>query len=141
MAKYCQHWKGSCYLSECHPNTSAAAAVVTSPDGDPHMFNPPEWVVPTGNHGGTAHYTLHTDRTLIVDAQTAIKDIPDSMYQAAVTYAINLHPPNSGRDTRLGDFWRIRPPVAVRQDISILKGIATSIYCDLHSDTRIDHTR
>ncbi|VFQ81614.1 unnamed protein product [Cuscuta campestris] len=147
MARYCQFWKDSTSLEDCSPNGSAAGAVRCCViDNHTSMFDIPAWTEQAGKHNSfvhgnrnqMGHYALLSYPTLMLNASTALQDIPETDIQAALTYAYNLYlDKTQRRDGVTGPFWTIRPLASGCNHFRTIQGIAALLTRVYHCDSRL----
>lgn len=146
MAKYCQFFRGSVPLSECHPTSSAAGAVKCTYAAATNINAPPAWHAQAGNHNQdfhghadqVSHYDLRNSATVVINAALSVEDVPDAHVFTATTYGINCYDPAQVAALRNGNFWLLAPDCAGRNNIEVLPGVLATIMREYHSDVRID---
>ncbi|XP_021758807.1 uncharacterized protein LOC110723747 [Chenopodium quinoa] len=136
MGKYCKFWRGSCPLSDCSPEGSAAGAVRLYAIRGSSIFKCAEWSPAQGEyniheHGNTnqfGHYILQHDATLSFNAANAFEDLPDLHAQADLTFHYNmLYKERNAKKLRKGPFWTIHPDTHTLRNISVYQAIPATL--------------
>jgi hypothetical protein len=146
MAKYCQFFNGSKPLSELNPVNSAAGAVKIRFIAGTDLFAHPAHTAEQGTHDshqhGNAnqvnHVTCVQAARAVLDADLAVRDVPDAHIFSATTFCLNAyHTAAQQNANRHGPFWNLGPNVKQARNVEILPGLYSTIMREYHSDTRI----
>ncbi|AZT88603.1 coat protein [Gaeumannomyces tritici partitivirus 1] len=147
MAKYCQFFEGSRPISELVPVNSAAGALklrISHPPSTIHtppVFNAAAGAGNNHQHGHAAqvnHYTCAHHARVVIDANLAVRDVPDAHTYSALTFCYNAYFSNASQAAcRAGPFWDLGPDTKSVRNAEILPGVFSTIMREYHSDTRI----
>jgi len=141
MAKYCQFFNGSASLNDISPVCSAAAAVkgrIVANTTTLHTHG--TWVAAVaGPPAVPGHYVSRDTARFTIDAQVALRDVPDAHVYAGLTYGYNTYMTAAHQTLlRQGSFWSLGPNCGFATAVEILPGLPATISREYHRDTRLD---